>query len=101
MKLKQSLAGYIREHLNELEARLENGIRQEVIVEELAEKGYETTLQTLRNLIYRARKRRSLKAQADQPRDPKIVSATSGKKKKQPSSFEYSGTQDLDESDLI
>lgn len=101
MKSKQSLAGYIREHLNELEARLENGIRQEVIVEELTEKGYETTLQTLRNLIYRARKRRLLKAQADQQRNPKMVSATSGKKEKQSSSFEYSGTQDLDESDLI
>lgn len=101
MKPKQSLAGYIREHLNEFEARLENGIRQELIVEELAKNGYETTLQTLRNLIYRARKRRLLKAQVDQQRDQKIASTTPGKKKKHSSSFEYSGTQNLDESDLI
>jgi len=56
MKTDQSLAGYIRQHLDVIEARLEVGIRQDVIIRELTEIGYTTTLQSFRNLLYRARK---------------------------------------------
>lgn len=103
MKAKQSLAGFIREHLAEIESRLENGFRQEVIVAELAEIGYQTTIQSLRNLIYRARKRRLLKTSSDhnhQKTNEDIPSKKEGSKNKRVS-FEYGGTKNLDESDLI
>lgn len=55
MKQSQSLAGYIRQHLAELEIQLEHGVRQEVLVAELAKQGYQTTPKVFRNLLYRAR----------------------------------------------
>lgn len=64
MKPPQSLAGYIRQHLKELEERLEVGVRQEVIVAELESHGYKTTLKGFRNFLYRARIRATKKAVA-------------------------------------
>ena len=61
MKPPQSLAGYIRQHLTELEERLEVGVRQEVIVSELEAHGYKTTLKGFRNFLYRARIRAAQK----------------------------------------
>lgn len=61
MKPPQSLAGYIRQHLQELEERLEVGVRQEVIVAELEAHGYKTTLKGFRNFLYRARIRAAKK----------------------------------------
>ena len=61
MKPPQSLAGYIRQHLQELEERLEVGVRQEVIVAELEAHGYKTTLKGFRNFLYRARTRAAKK----------------------------------------
>lgn len=63
MKKTQSLAGYIRERLAQYEDRLAIGIRQEVILEELAQAGYETTIYTLRTLLSRARKQRDAAVQ--------------------------------------
>lgn len=56
MKKPQSLAGLIRQRLADIEARLEVGIRQEVIVDELATEGHLTSLQNFRNELWRARK---------------------------------------------
>lgn len=63
----QSLAGVIRQRLADIEARLEVGIRQEVIVEELAAEGHQTSLQNFRNELWRARKWREKKATAQIP----------------------------------
>lgn len=54
-KHSQSLAGYIRQHLTEIETRLSFGVRQEVIVSELEAIGYKTTVKGFRNFLYRAR----------------------------------------------
>lgn len=62
MKKPQSLAGVIRENLDEIQRRLEIGIRQEVILAELAVAGHKTTLGNFRNELYRARKRREKRA---------------------------------------
>jgi hypothetical protein len=71
MKMKQSLAGYIRQHLSELEARLDVGIRQEVIIQELETTGYKTSLQIFRNCLYRAR----IRAKAREKKSPSPVPA--------------------------
>jgi len=51
------LAGVIRERKASIEARLAVGVRQEVILAELAAEGYETTLKNFRNELCRARKK--------------------------------------------
>lgn len=61
MKKPQSLAGTIRQRLAEIEARLEVGVRQEVILGELAALGHQTSLQNFRNELWRARKWREKK----------------------------------------
>lgn len=113
MRRSQSLAGYIRQHLHQLEARLEVGIRQEVLIAELEIHGYKTTLQGFRNFLYRARVRAAeKKAQGKvQPRDqpdsrpaaalpPPItrVPETALTKSK---GFEFVGTSEIAESELI
>lgn len=55
----QSLAGVIRERLASIEARLDVGVRQEVILQELAAMGHEISITYLRDALFRARKRRS------------------------------------------
>jgi hypothetical protein len=58
MKEQQSRAGWIREHLNELEQRLGLGVRRSVIVADLQALGYRCTVQELSNDLARARRRR-------------------------------------------
>lgn len=116
MKPPQSLAGYIRQHLTELEERLEVGLRQEVIVAELQAHGYTTTLKGFRNFLYRARLRAAKKAVAvpatPSPKEsknaPSVTSKTTQIKKEVPSNpltkkagFEFKGTLGVDENDLI
>jgi hypothetical protein len=114
MKSQQSLAGFIREHLATIEARLDVGIRQEVIVQELAEKGYTTTLPSFRNLIYRARKKAATTPQKniseriqnnakieDKIQHKKPAENPLESKIKKPTGFQYGGTKILDENDLI
>lgn len=116
MKQKQSLAGYIRQHLAEIEGRLEVGIRQEVIVSELREIGYETTLKGFRNFLYRARihakekgSQVSTKLPEQQPRQEVKQAQNSAKpdqnKAQNPltksAGFEYTGTKDINPDDLI
>lgn len=112
----QSLAGVIRERLASIEARLAVGIRQEVIVSELAAEGYETTLKNLRNELCRARKRKSEKLLSkpseilknqDQPIEESKVTTPPRPEKppenplKKPPGFNYTGTKGISEDDLI
>lgn len=58
MKKLQSFDGLVRERLQQIEARLSVGIRQELMVAELVAEGYEqANIKTLRNAIWRARKK--------------------------------------------
>lgn len=114
----QSLAGVIRERLATIEARLAVGVRQEVIVAELAAEGYETTLKNLRNELCRARKRSSktLPAQAagDKSSTANMPSRAESKRVatpraektpenplKKPTGFNYGGTKNISLDDLI
>ena len=57
MKNKQTLAGYLREHIQEIEYQKHIGIKQEALLKTIQDAGYpNTTLQTLRVLLHRARK---------------------------------------------
>lgn len=117
MKPPQSLAGYIRQHLQELEERLEVGVRQEVIVAELEAHGYKTTLKGFRNFLYRARIRAAQKTVAasakpaspkEQKNAPSVAQKPDQKKQEVPpnpltkkAGFEFKGTNSVDENDLI
>lgn len=116
MKPPQSLAGYIRQHLPDLEKRLEVGIRQEVIVAELQANGYPTTtLKGFRNFLYRARQRAQQKKaaspapaiQSKEIQHSDLKSTAIGKKEvprdplQKPVGFEYKGTLGVNEDDLI
>lgn len=115
MKHSQSLAGYIRQHLAEIEARLEVGIRQEVIVSELENIGYKTTLTGFRNFLYRARIHAKKRGVVLAIR-PEIVAkevgistnkSTTNETKKpedkltKSAGFQYTGTIDIKPEDLI
>jgi hypothetical protein len=56
MNNKQSRAGWIREHLQEIDGRLELGIRRAVIVAELQSLGYNCSAHELSNDLSRARR---------------------------------------------
>src|SRR6218665_1420685 len=117
MKPPQSLAGYIRQHLKELEERLEVAVRKEVIGAELETRGYKTTLKGFRNFLYRARIRAAQKtvaasanpaSQKEQKYAPSVAQKPDQKKQEiQPNpltkkaGFEYKGTNSVDENDLI
>lgn len=78
MKKQQSFAGVIRQRLGDIEARLEVGIRQEVIIGELKAEGYETSLANFRNELWRARKwreRREAEASSTTPSAARAGSA--------------------------
>lgn len=111
MKQHQSLSGYIREHLASIESRLSVGVRQEVIVQELASQGYQTTPAGFRNLLCRARKKvakgQPIKTEKQEQKEdvksapkalPKVENALKAKLEK-PAGFQYDGTKD--ESELI
>ncbi|MGF6276251.1 hypothetical protein ABIB38_004662 [Massilia sp. UYP11] len=79
MKKQQSFAGVIRQRLADIEARLEVGIRQEVIIGELKEEGYETSLANFRNELWRARKWRDRRETVASSTPPPVArSASSG-----------------------
>jgi hypothetical protein len=114
MKRSQSLAGYIREHLSELEERLSYGVRQEVFVSELEACGYKTTLKGFRNFLYRARldaadkqARGALlpKAPTEAHADPVAVFKPIPRPSENPltksKGFEFVGTSSIAESELI
>jgi hypothetical protein len=99
--VKQSLAGYIRQHLVELEARMEFGTKQAELVEELNALGYATTLPAFRNYLSRARAWRDRKG-----KEPSTKATTAARpaapKSAGPSGFEYPGSPGDDElSELI
>lgn len=109
MKTDQSLAGYIREHLSTIEARLKVGIRQEVILQELQDVGYpNTTIQTFRNLLYRARKK-ALTDLTEKEKSPKIEPALKTEKPKpkevnvlkEKKGFAYAGTANINPDELF
>lgn len=100
--IKRTLAGYIRQHLAEIETRMEFGEPQTVIVEDLKEAGYgNLTVPAFRNYLARARARR------EQHQDTKhattIIEYTAPKKivpentLSKPTGFEWPGTIDKDE----
>lgn len=125
----QSLAGVIRERLASIEARLSVGVRQEVILAELAAEGYETTLKNLRNELCRARKKVQVVAPAApvggkaavtaampaKPHSAPVTARTpegkgvgTPKAEKPPENplkkstgFNYEGTKDIDPDDLV
>lgn len=103
MKQHQSLSGYIREHLADLEAQASAGIRQDFIIEKLAEKGFIVSLNNFRRLLYRARKRSEAALIAAPPSLPSVKETPPIKKPKtKPTTgFNYTGIQGLDESDLV
>lgn len=55
MRGMQSRAGYVRQHLAEIESRLDLGIRRRVIVDELRALGYNCSEQELSNDLTKAR----------------------------------------------
>ena len=111
MRAKQSLSGFIREHLVLLEAQLFAGIRQEVIIEELEAKGFATSLACFRTLLYRARldaaARSVVEPTPNEPRVPKSKRADTKPESKaksesplqKPAGFQYSGK--IDPTDLV
>lgn len=108
MKTDQSLAGYIREHLSTIEARLKVGIRQEVILQELQDVGYpNTTIQTFRNLLYRARKKTLTEPEEkEKPKNKLVTKVEKVKPKevnvlKEKKGFAYAGTANIDPDELF
>lgn len=111
-KPPQTLNGVIRERLEDIEKRLAFGVRQEVILDELRTLGYETTIDTLRNALWRARKWRQRQAAASHPTDtpnqppaPAVNTAAPQPKPpenplKKPRGFRYSGKA-TDDNDLV
>jgi len=69
-KYNRTLTGVIRERLEGIEARLEVGIRQETIIDELRLEGFQTTPASFRNLLAKARKWRNEKQAKFPPKPP-------------------------------
>lgn len=114
MNRPQSLAGYIRQNLPELETRLEFGVRQDVLVAELGALGYTTTLKGFRNFLRRARLRAAeMKASGVQmalpASNPAALNASSihaappnlDDPLTKSKGFEFNGTSAFDVGDLI
>ena len=104
----QTLAGYIRQHLSDIEEKLEIGVRQEAIVSELNDLGYETSVTAFRNYLYRARLRSAKKAtSAPIKPQPQKEKATPEKPIKETSpltqkaGFDFKGTNSVDIDDLV
>jgi len=69
-KYKRTLTGLIRDRLEGIEERLEIGIRQETIIDELRMEGFQTTAASFRNLLAKARKWRNEKQAKSSPKQP-------------------------------
>lgn len=97
--MKQSIAGYIRQHLEEIEQKIHIGIRHESIVEEIKNSGVDIDLAKFRTYLYRARK--SLRS-AETPPTPTHQAKTSNQpqekkpkpqeKENKPASFNFDGS---------
>lgn len=112
-KPPQTLNGVIRERLEDIERRLAFGVRQEVILEELRSQGYETTtIDTLRNALWRARKWRERQsvvvpsvespntpARTQNPTTPQAKSPENPLKKS--AGFLYKGSKAANKDDLV
>ena len=55
MSVKQSISGYIRQNLAEIENKLHYGYTHEFMVEELNKLGIKINVVTFRTMLYRAR----------------------------------------------
>ena len=53
--IAQSFAGYIREHLPDIEGRLSVGVRYSALHKGFVDLGFNVTLDTMRGALYRAR----------------------------------------------
>jgi hypothetical protein len=60
MKPMQTLSGYIRQHLQEIEDQMRIGISQQNIAESLEAHGYKVSIKVLKTLIWRARNSHTL-----------------------------------------
>jgi hypothetical protein len=77
VKKLQSFDGLVRERLQHIEARLSVGIRQELMVAELVAEGYEqANIKTLRNAIWRARKKLEAAATATPKKNMRLRRVT-------------------------
>jgi hypothetical protein len=94
---KQSLAGYIRQHLAEMETRMEYGVPQAVIVEELNALGYSTNVRAFRNYLVRARAWRNAKINAGSVVNRPVPTLLTAPKSAGSSGFDYQGSPDDDE----
>ena len=108
----QTLAGYIRQHLAEIEEKLEIGVRQEAIVSDLNDLGYETSVTAFRNYLYRARLRSAQKVASaptkpQLPKDKTTVEKSTEKPTKEKSpltqkaGFDFKGTNSVNIDDLV
>ena len=60
-----TLSGVIRKRLPQIEARMYEGVKQRVIVDELAAEGFTVTIRDFRVLLHRARKAKKPTSQID------------------------------------
>jgi hypothetical protein len=111
MKRSQTLTGLVRQRLAHYEQQINFGIRQEVFVDELCKEGYPTSLLYFRKILSQARKRakedKKVTNQISNEHNPVIEekniiqnNSTSDPLKKS-AGFEYSGTTNIDPSDLF
>lgn len=103
--MEQTLSGYIRQHLAEIEQRLEFGTRQETIVAELVGLGYTTTIQSFRNTLSRARtwaKTKQAPTTRQEVKQPQKPASETGKEDvTRSASFNFKGTKNFNEDDLV
>lgn len=58
MTKKQSLSGYVLENLESIEQQMEMGVYQEAICSDLKAAGFDVTLPSFRQAVFRARQKR-------------------------------------------
>ncbi len=93
---KQSLAGVVRERLEEFEHKLFIGVAQQTLVEELRESGHEVTAKNFRNELYRARKRlgKNTKIPKGQTKTSGVTATNTQEKNPQTTKHETSPSKD-------
>ena len=76
----QSFAGYVREHLEQINQRVKNGVRYETLHREFVELGFDVGLGTFRGALYRARsaEKRALTEQGTTRKTPSGDKTKSG-----------------------
>lgn len=106
--MEQTLSGYIRQHLADIEQRLIFGTRQETIVSELVELGYSPTIQSFRNTLSRARawaKKNQEATPKQEVTQAKKTTMATPEKKQDPltksAGFDFKGTKAFKDDELI